>query len=72
MKRHGTSETRHKQTLRLSQIADVQPDGPRDRYAENAEVGNGHLDHGMEVITTPFAMTAPTCKIEEMLDRPQA
>ena len=27
-------------------------------YAENAVVGNGHLEAGMEVITKPFAMTA--------------
>jgi hypothetical protein len=26
-------------------------------YAENATVGNGHLDPGMEVITKPFVMT---------------
>ena len=28
-------------------------------YAENAAVGNGHLDHGMRVLTKPFAMDAP-------------
>ncbi len=27
-------------------------------YAENAVVGNGHLDHGMQVITKPFAIDA--------------
>jgi hypothetical protein len=27
-------------------------------YAENAVVGNGHLDAGMQVITKPFA---PPC-----------
>ena len=27
-------------------------------YAENAVVGNGHLEAGMEVITKPFVMTA--------------
>jgi hypothetical protein len=25
-------------------------------YAENAVVGNGHLDKGMQVIAKPFAM----------------
>ena len=37
-------------------------------YAENAAVGNGLLEPGMEVITKPFAMTALANKITEMLD----
>jgi signal transduction histidine kinase len=41
-------------------------------YAENAAVGNGQLDPGMEVITKPFAMTALTSKVSEILDRPDA
>lgn len=40
-------------------------------YAENAAVGNGQLDPGMEVITKPFAMTALISKVAEMLDRPE-
>ena len=40
-------------------------------YAENAAVGNGHLDPGMEVITKPFPMASLTSKVAEMLDRPQ-
>ena len=37
-------------------------------YAENAAVGNGHLDPGMEVITKPFAMTVLGNKVREMID----
>ncbi len=36
-------------------------------YAENAAVGNGLLDTGMEVITKPFAMTELANKIANML-----
>ncbi|CAN5321858.1 response regulator [soil metagenome] len=38
-------------------------------YAENAAVGNGLLDTGMEVITKPFNVVALGNKIREMLDR---
>ncbi len=38
-------------------------------YAENAAVGNGHLDAGMEVITKPFAMAALAGKIRDLIDR---
>lgn len=38
-------------------------------YAENAAVGNGHLDSGMEVVTKPFVMTELGNKIAEMLER---
>lgn len=38
-------------------------------YAENAAVGNGLLDHGMEVITKPFVMTQLAHKISEMLEQ---
>ena len=38
-------------------------------YAENAAVGNGLLDAGMEVITKPFTITALSNKVREMLDR---
>jgi CheY-like chemotaxis protein len=38
-------------------------------YAENAAVGNGFLDPGMEVITKPFAVAAMANKVRDMLDR---
>ncbi|WP_375382669.1 PAS domain-containing protein [uncultured Sphingomonas sp.] len=37
-------------------------------YAENAAVGNGHLDVGMEVVTKPFVMTELGNKIAAMLE----
>jgi CheY-like chemotaxis protein len=37
-------------------------------YAENAVIGNGHLEPGMQVITKPFAIEALGEKIREMLD----
>ena len=37
-------------------------------YAENAAVGNGHLDRGMEVITKPFAMVDLANKISEIME----
>ena len=37
-------------------------------YAENAVVGHGHLEPGMQVITKPFAIEALGNKIREMLD----
>jgi signal transduction histidine kinase/CheY-like chemotaxis protein len=36
-------------------------------YAENAVVGNGHLDAGMAVLTKPFAMDALAEKIREII-----
>jgi PAS domain S-box-containing protein len=39
-------------------------------YAENAAVGNGHLDAGMEVMTKPFAMTELGERIRDMVERP--
>ncbi len=38
-------------------------------YAENAVIGNGHLDPGMQVITKPFAIDAMGFKVQEMLDK---
>ena len=38
-------------------------------FADNAAVGNGHLDPGMEVLTKPFDMSALSAKIRDMLDR---
>jgi signal transduction histidine kinase/PAS domain-containing protein len=37
-------------------------------FAENAAVGNGHLEPGMEVITKPFVMTDLANKITEMIE----
>jgi PAS domain S-box-containing protein len=37
-------------------------------YAENAVVGNGLLERGMQVITKPFAIEALAEKIREMID----
>jgi PAS domain S-box-containing protein len=37
-------------------------------YAENAVIGNGHLEPGMQVITKPFAMEALATKVREMID----
>ena len=36
-------------------------------YAENAVVGNGHLDPGMQVITKPFAMAALAARVREII-----
>jgi PAS domain S-box-containing protein len=36
-------------------------------YAENAAIGNGYLEHGMHVITKPFAMDALAAKIQELI-----
>ncbi|CAN5424063.1 hypothetical protein BH10PSE1_BH10PSE1_08320 [soil metagenome] len=38
-------------------------------YAENAAVGNGHLDAGMEVMTKPFVMAALGEKVRDMVER---
>jgi PAS domain S-box-containing protein len=38
-------------------------------YAENAAVGNGHLEAGMQVLTKPFAMEALASRIKEMIKR---
>jgi hypothetical protein len=37
-------------------------------YAENAAIGNGYLDAGMQVITKPFVIAAFANKIREMMD----
>ncbi len=36
-------------------------------YAENAAIGNGHLEPGMHILTKPFTMVALARKIETML-----
>ena len=38
-------------------------------YAENAAIGNGLLDAGMQVIAKPFVMAALGNKVREMIDR---
>lgn len=37
-------------------------------YADNAVVGNGHLEPGMEVITKPFPMTALALRVREIIE----
>jgi PAS domain S-box-containing protein len=37
-------------------------------YAENAVVGNGRLDPGMQVITKPFQMTALALRVREIIE----
>jgi signal transduction histidine kinase len=37
-------------------------------YAENAAIGNGYLEPGMQVITKPFAMDALANKVRDMID----
>jgi len=37
-------------------------------YAENAVVGNGHLEPGMHVMTKPFAMDALAVRIRELIE----
>ncbi|MCD4863556.1 PAS domain-containing hybrid sensor histidine kinase/response regulator [Pseudomonas sp. PLB05] len=36
-------------------------------YAENAAIGNGHLDPGMEILTKPFAVDALAARVREMM-----
>ena len=36
-------------------------------YAENAAVGNGHLEPGMELLTKPFTMEALAVKVADMM-----
>jgi len=37
-------------------------------YAENAVVGNGHLEPGMHVMTKPFAMDALAVRIRDLIE----
>jgi CheY-like chemotaxis protein len=37
-------------------------------FAENAVIGNGHLDPGMSVITKPFINTALANKVRQLID----
>ncbi|MGE0595802.1 MAG: PAS domain-containing protein [Hyphomonadaceae bacterium] len=38
-------------------------------YAENAVIGNGHLEVGMEIVTKPFAINDFAAKVRDILDR---
>jgi len=38
-------------------------------YAENAVVGNGHLDPGMEVMTKPFTLEAMAIRVKEIIEK---
>ena len=38
-------------------------------FAENAAVGNGHLEPGMEILTKPFPMKALANKVRQMLEQ---
>ncbi len=38
-------------------------------YAENAVVGNGHLDAGMQVMTKPFTVNDLSARITDILER---
>jgi CheY-like chemotaxis protein len=38
-------------------------------YAENAVLGNGHLDRGMDILTKPFEIAQLTAKVRAILDR---
>ena len=37
-------------------------------FAENAAIGNGHLDSGMSVITKPFVNTVLANKVRQLID----
>ncbi len=41
-------------------------------YAENAVVGNGHLEPGMHVMTKPFAMDALATRIRALIEGPSS
>ena len=38
-------------------------------YAENAAVGNGHFEPGMELLTKPFTMQALASEVAEMMGK---
>lgn len=40
-------------------------------YAENAAIGNGYLEPGMQVLTKPFAMEALASRVREMIEKRQ-
>ena len=57
------------------QMADAarhQPPGPKvlfiTGYAENAVIGNGHLEPGMQVMTKPFVVETFAARVLEMTE----
>jgi two-component SAPR family response regulator len=57
------------------QIADAARELRRDLkvlfitgYAENAVVGNGHLERGMHIVAKPFEMDVLARKIRELIE----
>ena len=38
-------------------------------FAENAVIGNGHLDTGIEIVAKPFEMATLATKIRDLLER---
>ncbi len=40
-------------------------------YAENAAMGDGHLEAGMEILAKPFAMPTLANKVRAMLEKAQ-
>jgi CheY-like chemotaxis protein len=38
-------------------------------FAENAVIGNGHLEAGMQVIAKPFTMMALASKVRQMIEK---
>ena len=38
-------------------------------YAENAVIGNGHLERGMEILTKPFEIAGFGQKVRDMIER---
>ena len=36
-------------------------------YAENAVLNHGHIQHGMEVLTKPFAVSDLTARVDRLL-----
>jgi DNA-binding response OmpR family regulator len=36
-------------------------------YAENAVLNHGHIEHGMEVLTKPFAVADLASRVDRML-----
>lgn len=53
-----------------SKIAETQPQSVvHTGYADNAAVGNGHLEPGMELLTEPFAIEALSLRMADIVRR---
>ena len=37
-------------------------------YAENAAIGNGHLEPGMQVMTKPFVMEVFAARVQSLIE----